>query len=85
MTKLNNRKVAIVLGALFAVLHFVARVVDASTGRAITKLVFSLHGISLPYTQLPMDAGTLIIGTLLAAVLGAAIGWLFAEIWNRTN
>lgn len=78
--RLNEKRVALSLGLLFALLHIIG----------VLLIVFgdyiawssSMHFMSFSYSVNPFDVVTLIIGAVLAFVAGAVIGWLFAAIWN---
>lgn len=80
---IDAKRAAVSLGGLFAVLHFIGVLLRVGTNGEIVKYVMELHHVRvLQMVFLPLDVGSLIIGTVLAAIVGGIVGWLFATIWN---
>jgi len=82
--KLDEKQTAVSLGLLFAAIY-AAWVVLVGVGFGQTLLNLRLStmfvtGLTLGLTQI--TAVTVVIGLLCAFIIGAIIGWVFAEIWN---
>ncbi|MEW5996087.1 MAG: hypothetical protein AB1657_00635 [Candidatus Micrarchaeota archaeon] len=80
--EISEKRAAISLGLLFAVLHVIGIVLIAATGGGIVGWWHSVHFLSMAYTVAAFDIVTFIVGLVGAFVTGAVIGWLFAFIWN---
>ncbi len=70
------------MGILFAIMHFVAILLVALTNGAVVELAMALHSVRTVLVYLSLDFATLILGTILAGVIGFIVGALFALIWN---
>jgi cell division protein FtsX len=84
MHPLVPEKVGLSLGLLFALVHFVGILLIQWDGSGFVNWLKALHFISadVPFTVLPFELGTAIVGIIAAFVTGAIIGALFAWIWN---
>lgn len=80
--QIDRIKAAKTLGLLFAVLHFLGALSIALSNGWIVGWKLGFHFLSIQYSVLPLDIITLVLGTVVAGIAGAIIGWLFAQIWN---
>ncbi len=80
--KLDIRQAAISLGAVFGIVHFATVLLITLSGGALSGWWMTTHHVRAQYMVEPLNAGLLIVGTVVAAIIGAAIGALFAVIWN---
>lgn len=83
--EISEKRAAISLGLLFAVLHIVWVVLVTATGGGMMGWCQSIHFLTTgaAYTALPFDLLTFIVGIVGAFIVGAVVGWLFAFIWNK--
>ena len=72
------------LGAMIALVHAVwAMMVFLGVAQPWLDWVLMLHSLTNPYAVLPFDLvrSLTLVGTTF--VVGYAVGWIFANIWNR--
>jgi len=79
---LDEKTVALTLGILSALLHFIGDIILFVGGEGVIKWFNAIHFISKPVQVLPFEPVNFVVGIVGAFIVGAVIGWLFAVIWN---
>ena len=83
---LNAHKAGLALGGLFGAAHFAwSLVVLLGVGQALLDFIFRLHMIPPVYTVGPFDVVMSASLIVVTAVIGYAVGYVFALIWNRVH
>lgn len=81
--KCDIKKSGMSLGILFGIMHFAWVVLVTATNGWIVEWIMSLHNVQMEHSYPPFDLVNLIIGTIIAIILGFVIGSLFAIIYNN--
>lgn len=83
MRLLNPAKAATAVGAVFGVWHLMWVILVATgTARPILDLILKLHFLEVNYTLAPFVLSTAITLVGLTFAIGAALGLIFALVWN---
>jgi hypothetical protein len=83
---LNREKAAMALGVFFAAAHAVwAILVWIGWGQPLLNFIFNLHFVKPYFTVGPFNFVTGILLIIVAGLMGYAVGWLFAWVWNKYN
>lgn len=83
MAKMNKKKLALVLGILFAGLHAIwALAVAMGIAEKYINWIMPLHFISLMIPITSFEIGSALLLVLVAFLGGYVTGWLFALVWN---
>jgi hypothetical protein len=83
MRSLNPATAAMSVGAVFGIWHAMwVTLVATGLARPIMDLVLKLHFIQLDYTLAPFTLSTAITLVGLTFGVGAALGLVFALVWN---
>lgn len=83
---INAHKAGLALGGLLGVFHLAwSLLVLMGVGQALLDFIFTLHMIHPVYTVGPFSIGMAAALVLMTAVMGYALGYVFALIWNRVH
>lgn len=83
MRQLSPAKSAISVGAVFGVWHLMwVTLVATGVAKPVMDLILRLHFIQFDYTLAPFAASTAATLVGLTFVIGAALGLVFALVWN---
>ena len=84
-----NHKVGLTIGSLFALGHLIwVALVALGIGRQLLDYHFSMHFVYFyqkPYSVLPFDFATALLGILTAFIVGYIAGWVASWIWGYFN
>ncbi len=80
--KIDPVRAGLSLGILFLLFHFVGVLLITLTSGAFLDWILSLSHIRTALVYLSLNVASLVIGTVLAGVVGFIAGALFALIWN---
>ncbi|MBI2578313.1 MAG: hypothetical protein HYW26_01235 [Candidatus Aenigmarchaeota archaeon] len=81
--KLNPKRTAVALGTAASLAHLVwAALVAAGLGQWLVDFKLGLHFMRVPATVAAFDPVTAAELVVLSFAGGAAVGWVFAWIWN---
>jgi len=83
--KINLQRAAVSFGFLFGIVHFVGVLLIALTSGKVVEWAMTMHHAFTLFNYLPLNVMNLIIGTVVAGIVGTIIGALFAAIWNQTG
>lgn len=83
---INPAKTGLAMGGLLGGLHVIWSILVA-LGWAQALATFSLwaHMVSLPFVVGAFDPSAAVTVIVVAAIVGYAIGYAFASIWNRVH
>lgn len=80
---LNARKVALALGGTVALVHVAwSLIVALGWGQSLVNFVHTIHFVEPIVVITPFNFGTAVLLVVLAGIVGAAAGYLFATVWN---
>ena len=83
MHTLDTKHVALSLGATAAIIHAVwSFILLIGAGNAAMSLWHRLCSYEIPFQIQPFDVGVAVMGFIGTFVLFAAVGGLFAFVWN---
>ncbi len=86
MAKLDQKKVAITVGIFLGTVHIIwAVLVALGLAQQWINFAQTMHFLSATHTVLSFSVGTALLLIVMASVIGAAVGWLFAALWNWVN
>jgi len=88
MEELNKNKVGLILGFLFAMLHFIWSVFVLVFPSGLQKFldwIFKLHFLNPIYILNQFSFGNAIILIIMTFIVGYIIGWIFAILWNKIH
>lgn len=86
MNHLNPGKVGLALGTLVGGLHLVWSVlIWLGWAQALVNFNLWAHMVSMPVVINAFDPSAAITLIIVAAILGYAVGSVFARIWNRMH
>lgn len=81
--KLNANKLGLVLGILFALIHFLwILLVSSGFAKQLMDYALSLHFMSDVYSIGAFNFGTAVMLLIFTFVSGYVLGFAFALIWN---
>ena len=84
MNQLTPHKTGLALGAFAGGMHLLWSIlVVIGFAQSLVDFIFTLHMIESVYVIAPFSlalAGTLVVVT---AIVGYAVGYVFAHVWNR--
>jgi hypothetical protein len=84
--KLNPNKVAMTLGVFAAIVHAVRGVIVAlGWAPALMSWMLDLHFLNNPFTVQPFNLTRWVTLIVVTAVIGYAVGYIFATVWNKVN
>ncbi len=84
--KLHPQKVGLTLGIMAALLHLVwSLIVALGWGQAWVDFVTWAHMVHATYVVGPFDAAASLIVIVLAFAIGYAVGFVFANVWNKVK
>lgn len=84
--KLKESSTALVLGTFAALMHAVwSLMVMVGLAEPYLNWVLGLHFLDNPYTVEPFDIGRALMLIGFTFVVGYAIGWVFAMLWNKLH
>ncbi len=79
----NKNQLGLAFGATLAIIHAVwALVVAFGYGQALLDWIFGLHMISSGFAVMPFSISHALILILFTFVIGYAVGWIAAALWN---
>lgn len=79
-------KTGLAVGALLGGLHLVwAILVALGWAQALVDFVLWMHMINLPYVVKAFDLSAAATLVVITALVGYALGYLYARIWNRVH
>lgn len=82
--KLDQNKVALVVGAFFGLMHAGWSVlVWLGLAQMLMDRIFALHFLNNPFNVLSFDLTTAAILVVVTFVVGFILGWIFTYIWNQ--
>lgn len=83
---MQPHSVGLVVGGLFAVLHFSwAIMVATNVAQPVMDFIFKLHMIEPFYTIMPFSLGTAVGLVLFTAAVGYVMGFVLGLIWNAVQ
>lgn len=86
MHLLDSKQVALSLGITAAIVHAVwSFILLIGMGNAVMSTWHRLCSYQMPFQVLPFDFGVAIMGFIGTFILFAAMGWLFAMVWNNVQ
>ena len=81
--KLDPQKTGLVLGSLAALMHLLwSLMVAMGLAQWWMDWVLSLHFLNNPFTVASFDIVTALILVVVTGIVGFAVGFCFATIWN---
>jgi len=81
--KLDPQKTGLGLGSLAALVHVIwSLFVAIGFAQWWMDWVFSLHFLNNPFTVGQFNIATALILIVVTGIIGFAVGWVFATIWN---
>lgn len=81
--KLNEHTTGIIVGAFAGVMHAIwSLFVAGGFAQTFLNWIFGLHFLANPYRVMPFDITTAITLVVVTSLVGYALGWIFASIWN---
>ena len=86
MNHLNPAKTGLAVGKLLGGLHVIWAIL-VWLGWAQPLINFSMwaHMVSVPVVVKAFDLSAAVTVVIVASLVGCVIGYLFANIWNRTH
>jgi hypothetical protein len=86
MHHLNPKKVGLAVGGFAAAVHLVWSIIIAlGWGQALADFVAWAHMVGPAPLVEPFNLGTAVLLVIVAGILGCAIGFVFATIWNKVH
>ncbi len=86
MHKLKERNVALVFSFALGGWHLLWSVLVAlGVAQSILDFIFRLHMIQPVYKVAQFNFGTALALIVVTAIIGYAMGWAIAWIWNRVH
>lgn len=86
MTHLNPKQAGLALGILFGGFHLVWSILVAlSWGQPLMDFILWAHMVHVPYTVGPFDLTASLTLIVLTFVVGYAVGFVFAKVWNKVH
>jgi hypothetical protein len=83
MRHINPTKAALSLGTVIGLYHLIwVTLVATGVAKVIMDFILRLHFIQLQYEMMPFDVGTAAALVALTFAIGAALGLIFAGVWN---
>lgn len=84
--KLKESSTALVVGVFVAVVHVVwSLMVLVGFAQVYLDWILGLHFLDNPFTVRSFDFVNAVILIGFTFVVGYAVGWIFAMIWNRLH
>ncbi|MEK7452009.1 MAG: hypothetical protein AAB664_01610 [Patescibacteria group bacterium] len=81
---LNSKKTGLALGSLAALLHLLwSLLIALGVGQSWIDWVMKIHMVKDTHTLLPFSLASAVTLIIVAFVIGNAVGYLFAHIWNK--
>ncbi len=79
----NPNKVGLVFGKIIGGLHLLwSVVIFLGLGQSWVNFVSGLHMITPPIIVLPFDLTTAVMLIVITSVIGYALGYIGASVWN---
>jgi hypothetical protein len=86
MNPLRPHTTGLALGGIFAIFHFLwALLVLSGWAQLALDVVFRLHMLRPVFRVEPFSIGLALGLIVMTFVVGYALGWVFAEVWNRVQ
>lgn len=86
MHSLDSKQVALSLGLTAAIIHAIWSVILLiGAGNWVMGTWHRLCSYQMPFQVLPFDLGVAVMGFIGTFILFAAMGWLFAVVWNSVQ
>ena len=88
MARLDKNKTGLALGTFIALVHAVWSLIIAVIPAQLQNFldwVFVLHRIKPMYVLLPFNIANAVMLVVLTFVVGYALGYVFAAVWNWAN
>lgn len=83
---LDSKQVALSLGITAAIIHAIwSFILLIGAGNAVMSTWHRLCSYQMPFQIQPFDWGIAVMGFVGTFVLFAAMGWLFAFVWNTIH
>lgn len=80
---LNPKQTALTLGVFSTIVHLIwFAVVAIGAGKGTMEWFHARHFFDVSFQILPFNIFTAIYSLVMAFVITAIVGWLFAVIWN---
>jgi hypothetical protein len=86
MNHLNPKKVALAFGKTVGLIHLVWAVfVGLGWAQGIIDFSMWAHMVSAPVTVQAFDISAALAVIIVASLIGAVVGYVFALLWNRLH
>lgn len=86
MKELDTQKAALTLGLLLGGLHALwSLLIFLGYAQMLIDYVFWMHMLSVPYQVTGFTINQAVILIAATFVVGYALGWVFAWLWNKTH
>lgn len=80
---LSAHSVGLAFGGILGLWHFMwAVLVATELAQPLFSWILALHMIALPVTILPFSLATAFTLVVVTSLIGYAVGYVFATIWN---
>lgn len=86
MGPINPQKAGLALGSVIGGWHFLwSLLVALGWAQAVIDFIFWMHFIKPVYVVGPFNVLTALILVAVTALVGFAVGYTFAAVWNRVH
>lgn len=83
---MNQQKTALTLGAFAGVVHiFWSLLVALGFAQNLTDWIYWLHFANNPLRIRQFDIGTALMLVVVTSLVGYAVGFVFATVWNEVH
>ncbi len=83
---MSEKKVALVLGSFAGLMHLVWSVLVAlNWAQPVLNFIYNLHSLTNPFRVLPFDFMRSLALIVVTFLVGYAVGYIFATLWNKLH
>lgn len=84
--KFKENSLAMTFGIVLGLWHaFWSLLVLLGFAQGILDFIYGIHFLNNPFTVYSFNLGTALTLVVFTSVVGYAVGWIFAIIWNKAH